>query len=53
MDSDIALEPDAVANAVQMLSSDPGLGAVGGILLPESLVNRGLAAQYRAIQMYP
>lgn len=52
VDSDIALEPDAVANAVQMLSSDPGLGAVGGILLPESLVNRGLAAQYRAIQMY-
>ncbi len=52
VDSDIALEPDAVANAVQMLESDRRLGAVGGILLPELLVNRSLAAQYRAIQMY-
>lgn len=52
VDSDIALEPDAVANAVQLLESDPQLGAVGGILLPESLVTRSLAARYRAIQMY-
>jgi glycosyltransferase involved in cell wall biosynthesis len=52
VDGDIALDPDAVANAVSTLESDPGLGAVGGILSPEPLVSRSLASQYRALQAY-
>ncbi|HEU5160956.1 MAG TPA: glycosyltransferase [Streptosporangiaceae bacterium] len=52
VDSDIALDRDSVENAVTMLESEPRLGAVGGILLPESLVSDTLAAQYRALQMY-
>ncbi|WP_213453326.1 glycosyltransferase family 2 protein [Rhizomonospora bruguierae] len=52
VDSDIALEPDSVANAVAMLAAEPLLGAVGGILLPQSLVSDTLAARYRALQMY-
>ncbi|MFB4262138.1 glycosyltransferase family 2 protein [Nonomuraea sp. GTA35] len=52
LDADIALEPDAVENAVRILRDHPEIGALGGILLPESLVSRSLAAQYRAVQMH-
>jgi glycosyltransferase involved in cell wall biosynthesis len=52
VDGDIALEPEAVANAVSTLQSDPGLGAVGGILSPEPLVSHNLASRYRALQAY-
>ncbi|GAA4950165.1 hypothetical protein HD597_002514 [Nonomuraea thailandensis] len=52
LDADIALEPDAVANAVRTLRDHPEIGALGGILLPESLVSQSLAAQYRALQMH-
>lgn len=52
LDSDIALDPDAIEQAVTMLQDDPRLGAVCGILHPESLVSRSLAAQYRALQMF-
>ena len=52
LDSDIALDPDSVKNAVTTLQSEPRLGALGGILRPESLVSRSLAAQYRALQVY-
>ncbi|MFC4536180.1 glycosyltransferase family 2 protein [Sphaerisporangium dianthi] len=52
LDADIALDPDAVANAVTILASEPSIGALGGILLPESLVSQSLASQYRALQMY-
>ncbi|GAA2207656.1 hypothetical protein GCM10009850_031140 [Nonomuraea monospora] len=52
LDADIALEPDAVANAVRLLETHPRVGALGGVLLPESLVSQSLAAQYRAVQMH-
>ncbi|MFG1687099.1 glycosyltransferase family 2 protein [Nonomuraea sp. NPDC049269] len=52
LDADIALDPDAVANAVRILESRPRIGALGGILGPESLVSQSLAAQYRALQMH-
>ncbi|MFI5843305.1 glycosyltransferase family 2 protein [Catenuloplanes sp. NPDC051500] len=52
VDSDIALDPDAVGNTVTMLRDHPELGAVGGILRPESLHSRTPAARYRAVQMY-
>jgi hypothetical protein len=52
LDADIALDPDAVENAVKILESEPAIGALGGILRPESLVTQTLAARYRALQMY-
>jgi glycosyltransferase involved in cell wall biosynthesis len=52
LDADIALDPDAVANAVEIIQANPSIGALGGILRPESLVSQSLAAQYRALQMY-
>ncbi|MDH2427106.1 glycosyltransferase family A protein [Sphaerisporangium sp. TRM90804] len=52
VDADIALDPDAVENAVRILRAEPSIGALGGILRPESLVSQSLASQYRALQMY-
>jgi len=52
LDADIALDPDAVENAVRMVQAEPAIGALGGILRPESLVSQSFAAQYRALQMY-
>ncbi|MEV0233733.1 glycosyltransferase [Nonomuraea sp. NPDC050786] len=52
LDADIALDPDAVENAVRILGSNPEIGALGGILRPESLMSQSLAAQYRAVQMH-
>lgn len=52
LDSDIALDPESIGNAVRLLRADDRLGAVCGILHPESLISRSLAAQYRALQMH-
>lgn len=52
LDSDIALDPDAVGNAVAALRGDRSLGAVCGILHPEPLIPRGRVGEYRALQMY-
>ncbi|MFC4121504.1 glycosyltransferase family 2 protein [Nonomuraea zeae] len=52
LDADIALDPDAVENAVRVLDAHPRIGALGGILRPESLVSQSLASQYRALQMH-
>jgi glycosyltransferase involved in cell wall biosynthesis len=47
LDSDIALDPGAVAAAVRLLRSDPGIGAVCGNYEPEPLIRGGLAKEYR------
>ncbi|MER7166867.1 glycosyltransferase family 2 protein, partial [Micromonospora sp. NPDC000207] len=52
LDADVALEPGSVAAAVAQLRADPGLGAICGVLRPESLLSRGIVAEYRALQMY-
>ncbi|MEV0729300.1 glycosyltransferase family A protein [Polymorphospora sp. NPDC050346] len=52
LDADVALEPGSVAAAVAELSSAPGLGAICGVLRPESLLSHNLIAEYRALQMY-
>ncbi|KAB8194122.1 glycosyltransferase [Nonomuraea phyllanthi] len=52
LDADIALDPDAVENAVRILETHPEVGALGGILRPESLASQSLASQYRALQMH-
>ena len=52
VDSDGALAPDAVANAVALLEADPGLGAVCGIEDAEPLSGNGRVENYRALQHY-
>ena len=47
LDSDIALDTGAVAAAVRVLESDPGIGAVCGNYEPEPLIRGGLAKEYR------
>jgi glycosyltransferase involved in cell wall biosynthesis len=47
LDSDVALEPDAVAKAVEVLQSDPGVGAVCGNYQPEPLIRGSLVKEYR------
>ena len=50
VDSDGALAPDAVANAVALLEADPDLGAVCGIDDAEPLIKDSLVEEYRALQ---
>lgn len=52
LDSDVALEPGSVAAAVAELCRWPRLGAVCGVLGPDSLVSRTAVARYRGMQMY-
>lgn len=52
VDSDLALAPDAVANAVRILADDPGLGAVCGIQDPEPLLHDTPVARYRGVQYH-
>ncbi|WP_428965087.1 glycosyltransferase family 2 protein [Micromonospora fluostatini] len=52
LDADVALEPGSVAAAVAALRADPALGAICGVLRPESLLSRNIIAEYRALQMH-
>jgi GT2 family glycosyltransferase len=47
LDSDVAMRPDAVANAVTLLADDPSLGAVTGNYDPEPLIRDSLVERYR------
>lgn len=47
LDSDIALDPGAVEAAVELLTSDPNIGAVCGNYEPEPLNRGSLAKEYR------
>jgi cellulose synthase/poly-beta-1,6-N-acetylglucosamine synthase-like glycosyltransferase len=52
VDSDVALRPDAVANAVRLLVSDPQIGAVCGNYDPVPLFRDSLVEEYRCLQQY-
>ncbi|MDG4764936.1 glycosyltransferase family 2 protein [Solwaraspora sp. WMMD406] len=52
VDSDVALEPDAVTRAVEILQTEAGLGAVCGMYQPEPMFPDSLVKRYRAIQQY-
>ncbi len=52
LDSDVALDTDAVANAVAALEADPTSGAICGMDRAEPLFPAGLVKDYRAIQQY-
>jgi glycosyltransferase involved in cell wall biosynthesis len=47
LDSDVALDPGAVAAAVATLESDPGIGAVCGNYEPVPLIRDSLVKEYR------
>jgi glycosyltransferase involved in cell wall biosynthesis len=52
LDSDVALEPDAIGNAVRLLAEDPGCGCVYGIHPPEPLIDDGPVERYRTLHMH-
>ncbi|MGV9316266.1 glycosyltransferase family 2 protein [Streptomyces sp. NPDC003691] len=52
LDSDVALAPDALANAVDLLLSDPGTGCVHGIYDTEPLIDDGPVERYRILHAH-
>ncbi|MBP2708422.1 glycosyltransferase family 2 protein [Microbispora sp. RL4-1S] len=52
LDSDVALAPDAVANAVRLLGEDPRCGCVYGVYAKEPLVDDGPVETYRTLRMH-
>jgi glycosyltransferase involved in cell wall biosynthesis len=52
VDSDVALAPDAIANAVRILRADPEIGAVCGVQDPEPLLHDTFVARYRGVQYH-
>ncbi|MEU5163991.1 glycosyltransferase family 2 protein [Streptomyces sp. NPDC020875] len=52
VDSDVAMEPDAVANAVALLRTDPRIGAVCGTYDAEPLIRDSRIEEYRCLHQY-
>ncbi|MEJ3744240.1 glycosyltransferase family 2 protein [Actinomycetes bacterium KLBMP 9797] len=52
VDSDVAMAPDAVARAVDVLRAEPGVGAVCGLEEPEPLLHDTWVARYRGLQYH-
>jgi glycosyltransferase involved in cell wall biosynthesis len=52
VDSDLAMEPDAVAAAVAILRARPDVGAVCGLQDPEPLLHDTPVARYRGVQYH-
>ncbi|MFY1632106.1 glycosyltransferase family 2 protein [Solwaraspora sp. WMMB335] len=52
VDADVAMAPDAVAEAVAILATEPAVGAVCGIEDPEPLLHDTLVARYRGLQYH-
>jgi GT2 family glycosyltransferase len=49
LDSDTALAPDAIAEAVKILQDDPACGCVHGVLSPEPLIDDGAVEWCRTL----
>ncbi|GAA1858424.1 glycosyltransferase [Myceligenerans crystallogenes] len=52
LDSDVALAPDAVEQAVAALRADPDLGFVWGVVAPEPLIDDGVVERYRVLHAH-
>jgi GT2 family glycosyltransferase len=52
LDSDVALNPDAVMNAVRVLRDHPGCGCVYGVYAAEPLVDDGPVETYRTLHLH-
>ncbi|MFJ4090964.1 glycosyltransferase family 2 protein [Kitasatospora sp. NPDC089913] len=52
LDSDEALTPDSVANALEILEKDPECGCVHGVIAPEPLFDDGPVERYRVLHAH-
>jgi glycosyltransferase involved in cell wall biosynthesis len=52
LDSDVALEPDAIANAVKALRANPEIGALCGVYHPDPLIVDSKVEEYRSLQLH-
>lgn len=52
LDSDEALTPDSVANALEILEKDPECGCVHGVISPEPLFDDGPVERYRVLHAH-
>lgn len=52
LDSDVALAPEALANAVRELAADPGCGCVYGIYGKRPLIDDGPVEWYRILHLH-
>ncbi|WP_405857432.1 glycosyltransferase [Streptomyces sp. NBC_00090] len=52
LDSDEALTPDSVANALEILRHDPSCGCVHGVIAPEPLFDDGPVEWYKVLHAY-
>jgi glycosyltransferase involved in cell wall biosynthesis len=52
LDSDVALDEDAVGNAVAVLRAEPAVGAICGMYRAEPMFADSTVKQYRAIQQF-
>jgi hypothetical protein len=52
VDSDVAMHPDAVEQAVRLLAADPTIGAVTGNYDPAPLIDDGVVERYRNFHQY-
>ncbi|WP_422724134.1 glycosyltransferase [Kitasatospora purpeofusca] len=52
LDSDEALTPDSVANALEILEKDPECGCVHGVIAPEPLFDDGPVARCRVLHAH-
>jgi glycosyltransferase involved in cell wall biosynthesis len=52
LDSDVALAPTAIANAVTVLAADSSCGCVYGVYAAEPLIDDGPVERYRTLHMH-
>ncbi len=52
LDSDEALTPDSVANAVDILEADPDCGCVHGVIAPDPLFDDGPVERYKVLHAH-
>jgi glycosyltransferase involved in cell wall biosynthesis len=52
LDSDVALAPDAVNNAIRLLCEDPDCGCVYGVYAKEPLIDDGRVETYRTLHFH-
>ncbi len=52
LDSDEALAPDAIKEALRLIAEDPQLGCVHGVIAPEPLIDDGPVEWYRTLHAH-
>jgi glycosyltransferase involved in cell wall biosynthesis len=52
LDSDVALAPDAIEQALRVLADEPDCGCVFGVYAPEPLIDDGPVERYRLLHLH-